>query len=222
MLKNKTESSLHRSLKFQYSAAGTTETQIGDYVCDGLSDRGEIIEVQLGNFSPLREKVKSLLKKNKVRIIYPVIIQKQIELYDTNGKLISKRKSPRKGTIWDVFKALVFAPEFPLLKKLTIELALVDVLERRVNDGKGSWRRKGVSVQDRFLERRRESIVLKSLKDYNQFLPFTKKECFTIKDLAKKASIKPDIARKAVSVLCKIGLVEQAGKQGRAYVYRRH
>ena len=218
----KKESSLHRSLKFRYSGAeGDTETLAGAYVCDGRTSEGELIEVQTGSFGPLKEKVKRLTLKNKVRIIHPVIVQKHIELFDTEGRLLHRRKSPRKGGIWDLFNVLVYAPELPLLKNLTIEVAFVDVVEKRIDDGKGSWRRKGVRIADRFLGAWHESVILKRPKDYCRFIPFEKNEPFTTRSLGEQAGINAGAARKALYVLTKMGIVERVGKQGRSFVYKK-
>ena len=218
----KRESSLHRSLKFRYSGSdGDTETLAGAYVCDGRTGNGELIEVQIGSFGPLKEKITILTQNERVRIIHPVIIKKHIELYDTGGRLLRSRKSPQKGSNWDLFKALLYAPELPLLKNLSIELAVIEAIEKRIDDGKGSWRRKGVSISDRLLGAWHHSILLKSPRDYFQFVPFQKRELFTVRDLAAKAGISTDIARKTLYVLTKMNLVERTGKQGNAFVYQR-
>ena len=217
------ESSLHRSLKLQYSGKdGETETTIGDYVCDACTARGELIEVQTGSLGPLKEKVEALCVNHKVRIIHPIIAQKQIELCDTDGKFIHRRKSPKKGNPWDLFNALVYAPELPLLDNLSIELAIVDVVEKRINDGSGSWRRKGVSITDRSIGVWHHSVVLKKPKDYCRFIPFKTKERFTARDLGEKAGIDENLARKTLYTLTKMGLVERLGKLGRFYVYVRN
>jgi len=216
----KNESELHRSLKFRYSGPdGVTETLIGGYVCDGQTNKGEIIEVQTGSFGPLKEKVKDLTESGKVRIVHPIVVQKYIELYDKKEKFIQRRKSPRKGCVWDLFKALIYAPELPLLPRLTVELALVDIVEKRVDDGAGSWRRKGVSIAGRSVYALRESLVLQKPKDYYQFIPFKKKESFTVRDLAVAAGISVSVARKTVYVLSRMGLLKKADKQGNAIVY---
>ena len=217
------ESSLHRSLKFHYSGkGGSVETTAGSFVCDACTSEGELVEVQTASFGPLKEKAKSLCEKNKVKIIHPVIAQKTIELYDAGGeRLIYRRKSPRKGSAWDLFNALIYAPELAVQKNLTIELAVIDVIEKRVNDGAGSWRRKGVSITDRSLGAWHITVVLKCPKDYRQFIPFRKAEAFTVHDLAAKAGIATAIARKTLYTLSKIGLVEKTGKQGNSLVYMR-
>ena len=216
----KKESSLHRSLKFRYSGpGGETETMAGPYVCDARTGKGEYIEVQTGSFGPLREKAKAIAKTRKLRIIHPIVARKTIELRDEQGRLIRARKSPRKGSAWDLFSALLYAPEIPLYKRITIELAVVDAIEKRVDDGKGSWRRKGVSISDREIGAWHHSIILKNPKDYHIFAPFGKGEEFTVRGLAEKAGIDEALARKTLYVLAKIGVVERVGKQGRAFLY---
>jgi ribosomal protein S25 len=216
----KNESELHRALKFHYSGYdGITETVVGGYVCDAQTSSGEIIEVQTGSFGPLKEKAKFLAENGKVRIIHPIIVQKHIELYDNEGKLIRRRKSPRQGSVWDLFNALIYAPELPLLQQLSVELALVDIVEKRINDGAGSWRRKGASITGRSLGAWHQSLVLQKPKDYRVFIPFKGKEHFTVRSLALAAGISASVARKTVYVLSKMGLIERMGKQGNAIVY---
>ncbi|WP_010259228.1 hypothetical protein [Treponema primitia] len=215
------EQSLHRALKLRYSGArGDIEVIRAGYVCDGVSEDGEMIEVQTGSFGPLKKKVPELLRLGPVRIVHPIIIRKSIETQDAAGALLRSRKSPRKGTPWDVFKALLYAPELPLLPGLTLELALVDVLEKRILDGKGSWRRKGASITDKTITEYHETMVFNAPRDYRYFLPFKKGETFTVKSLAEKAGIAPELARKALYVLTRIGVVERIGKDGNAWVYR--
>jgi hypothetical protein len=215
------ESSLHRALKFRYTGPeGRRETLVGSYVCDGTTEEGEIIEVQTGSFGAFREKIKNLAETRRVRIVHPIAVQKYIELYDSNDCLIRRRKSPGKNGPWHLFKVLLYAPELPLLPNLTIEIALVDVLERRKDDGRGSWRRKGVSIVDKTLAGWRDSIVLSCLSDYRRFVPFGRTEEFTVKDLAAKAGIDAALARKCLYVLSRLELVKRTDKRGNAIVYK--
>ena len=216
------ESSLHHSLKFHYTGAGgVIEAQVGPYVCDGLTSSGEIIEVQTGSLGPIKEKVFFLAKNGKVRIIHPIVNHKYIELFDSGGNFLHSRKSPRKGKTWDLFKSLVYAPELALLKNTTIELAVIDIREKRISDGSGSWWRKGVRVADRFLETWHSSVVLSRRSDYCNFIPFKKNESFTAREFAKNAGINARLAGKTLYVLTKIGLVEKTGKQGNTFIYKR-
>ena len=214
------ETSLHRDLKFSYAGQkGQTEVELGGFVADGISADGEFIEVQTGSFGPLKKKVNEFALQGKVRVVYPVIINKYIEVCEKNGKRKYRRKSPRRGNPWDLFDALVYAPDLPLIPGLSIELALVDVEEYRVSDGKGSWRRKGVSIKDRKLLAVHERIRLEKPVDYLRFVPFSKKEAFTAAKLGEKTGISIDLARKTLYVLCRLGMVEKTGKRGNTLVY---
>lgn len=216
------ESSLHRALKFHYAGGeGEVEIESGAYICDGRTKNGELIEVQCASLAPLKGKAEVLTKKHKLKIIHPIIAQKHIELYDVSGNLLHRRRSPRKGSTWDLFKALLHAPELPLLKNLTIELAIIETIEKRIDDGQGSWKRKGISIRDRILCTVLDSLVLAKLKDYRQFAPFKKNEVFTSRNLAEKARITMSLAGKTLYVLTKMGLVRRTGKQGRAFTYIR-
>jgi len=215
----KHESSLHRELKFQYAGpGGQTEAEVAGFVADGINAKGEYIEIQTGSFGPLRKKAVAL---QRLKIIHPVIITKYIEVYNQKGRLQYRRKSPRKGTPWDIFNVLVYAPDLPLIPGLVIELALVDASEQRVQDGKGSWRRNGVSIKDRQMLSVRERITLKKTSDYTRFVPFKKNEKFTSALFAKKAGIGVDLARKTLYVLKKLKIVKNTEKQGNSLVYTR-
>ena len=216
------ESSLHRTLKYQYTGAGgKTEKKVGEYVADGIRKDGEYIEVQTGSFAPLKKKVKEFTVHGKVRIIYPVAVTKKIEVYDSKGKFLYRRKSPLRGSPWNLFDALLHAPELPLQKGVVIEIVLADITEKRVRDGKGSWRRKGVSIKDRELLAWHESIVLRKPADYLRFVPFNKKEEFTVSMLAKSAEVNQWTAQKALYVLNKMKVVKKIGKKAREHLYVR-
>ena len=214
------ETSLHRQLKFSYAALGRTEAEVDGFVADGISVDGEFIEVQTGSFGPLKKKAQALAAQGRLRIIYPVIVTKYIEVFDSKGKRLYRRKSPRRGGPWDLFNALVYAPELPLVRGLTIELVLVDAAEQRVRDGKGSWRRKGISIGDRTLLAVHERIRLKKPSDYLRFVPFGAQEPFTSADLREKAGIRREQAQKTLYVLAKLGVIEKTGKQRNALVYQ--
>jgi len=215
------ETSLHRDLKFSYAGQnGRTEAEVGGFVADGISASGEFIEIQTTNFAALREKIKEFTARGKLRIVYPAIITKYLEVFNTDGKRQYRRKSSRQGSPWDLFNALVYAPDIPLLPRLSVELVLVDASEQRVRDGKGSWRRKGLSIQDRQLITVHERISLKKQSDYRRFIPFQKNEEFTSASLAERVGISLVLAQKTLYVLTKLGIVLRTGKQRNTFIYR--
>jgi hypothetical protein len=199
---------------------GETEVKTDGYVCDCMDDSGGIVEIQTGSFAPLRGKLSKLSGKARIKIVYPVIEEKYIALYDGCGIPVRRRKSPKKGCKWDIFNALVYAPELPLIPGISIEIVVVDVLEKRRADGKGSWRRGGVSIVDRLLQNYKYAIPLQGPQDYMQFLPFMSNETFTAAALAARAGIRTNLARKTAYVLERLNLVEQTGKSGRSKLFR--
>jgi hypothetical protein len=216
------ESSLHRTLKFKYTGSrGQIEAEAGNYVTDGINNAGEYIEVQTGSFAPLRKKVKYLAAGGKVHIIHPVALTKKIELFDEDGSFIHCRKSPLKGSFWNIFDALLHAPDVPLIKGVTIEVALIDIIEKRIKDGKGARRRKGISIIDRELAAWHERILLKKPSDFLRFIPFKKGEEFTSLLLSERAGINTDMARKALYVLTKMKIIKRKGKNKNSWIYVR-
>ncbi|MDR0389850.1 MAG: hypothetical protein LBH73_07255 [Spirochaetaceae bacterium] len=216
------ETSLHKALKTRYTGkGGKTEVVHQGFVCDGIDASGTIIEVQTANFAAIYQKAERLSRKEKLVIVYPVIKTCLIEVYDTEEKLLRQRKSPKKGSAWDIFNELIYAPLLPSLSNLSIELALVDAVEHRIQDGKGSWRRKGVSIADRKLLEFHETINLEGIASYTRFIPAELEADFTVKDLAQTANINETTARKAAYVLTRLKLVERTGKKGRAWLYKR-
>jgi len=215
------ETSLHRDLKFRYAGrGGQIETEVAGFVADGRNAAGEYFEVQTGSFAPLKQKARKIAAQGKLRIVYPVIVVKYIEVFDTKGRRLYRRKSPKRGSPWDLFDVLVHAPELPLVRRLSIELALIDATERRVRDGKGSWRRKGVSIHDRQITAMHGRLCLRKPADYLRFLPFKQDESFTTALLGEKTGIRVELARKTLYVLCRIGLAEKVGKRGRSLLYQ--
>ena len=215
------ETSLHRDLKFSYAGEdGLTEAPVAGFVADGINADGEYIEVQTTNFAPLKKKIQKLPTGACLRIVYPAIITKYLEVLSVRGKRQYRRKSSRRGSSWDLFDALVHAPDLPLDPRVVIELVLVDASEQRVQDGKGSRRRKGLSIRDRELIAVHERICLEKLSDYRRFVPFKKNEEFTSTNLAKVTGISRMLARKTLYVLTKLGIVTRIGRQRNAFIYR--
>ncbi|MDR0910444.1 MAG: hypothetical protein LBM77_11845 [Spirochaetaceae bacterium] len=215
-----TESSLHRALKNIYKGKdGRTEVKLEGYICDAVRKDGVIIEIQTGSFGPIKTKLETLCETHKVRLVHPIIAEKYIELYNKKGELVSQRKSPKKLNAWDIFRVLGYAINLVTLKNLTIELAMVSAIETRIDDGKGSYHRKGKSIKDKVLCELLSRSEMKYPKDYKRFVPFKKGTTFTVQEFAKKAEISMQRAQRALYVLSRIGITPLHGKKGHKYVY---
>ena len=82
------------------------EIKCGRYVADILID-GEIMEIQTANFNRLRDKLKEFLKDKEVTIVYPIPhIKWLIWIDEKTGEVSEKRRSPKKGSYYEVFHEL--------------------------------------------------------------------------------------------------------------------
>ncbi|KPU42298.1 hypothetical protein OXPF_40830 [Oxobacter pfennigii] len=211
------EKSLHAGLKRWYSKAGDRfEVKVDGCIIDILRD-DLLIEIQTKNFSAISNKLRKLVKNHKVRLIYPIPAKKYIVTIDE--KKTVRRKSPKKGSIYDVFKELIRITDLIANENFEAEILLIEEEEIRVNDGKGSWRRKGISIDDRKLVNVRESIILCGKDNYKNLLPLDLGEPFTNKSLSKKLKISISNAQKMTYCLRKAGVLHILGKNGNELLF---
>ena len=110
----------------------------------------------------IKKKLICLVKNHKVRLVYPVSREKWIVYIDpdTSDEII-KRKSPKQGKAIDLFDELIRIPALINKRGFQIEILHIQEEEVRCNDGKGSWRRKGISIVERRLVKVYKSEIFK-------------------------------------------------------------
>ena len=214
-----TEQSLHNQLKEWYTGEGAAvEAPVDGYVVDVVRD-GLLIEVQTGNFSTIKDKLRDLLGKHRVRLVHPVPRIKWIIRLDGDGAPVSRRRSPKRGRVEEVFSELVYIPEICETSGFELEVVLVDAEEYLIDDGRGSWRRRRWSIHDRKLVDVVESHVFKCPKDYLDLLPEGLPQEFTARQLAKTSRLRIRLAQKMVYCLRRMKVLEVRGRKGRANLY---
>jgi hypothetical protein len=215
------EYSLHLEIKKVYSLPGDQfEVKLDNYIIDIL--RGNlVIEVQTKNFSALKEELQVLTKKHQVRLVYPLSEKKLITHVTNDNVVLGKRKSPRKGRLFDVFRELVMIPQLTKEENFSLEVLFIDEEEVRCNDGKGSWRRRGGSIKDRRLLKVNDRILFQTKADYLKILPEGLNGVFTNRELAKLAKISVRTARQITYCLRKSGVIRLAEKKGREMVFQK-
>jgi hypothetical protein len=213
------EYSLHSEIKKFYSIPGDRfEAKLGSYVADIL--RGQlVIEIQTKNFSALKEKLQILVEKYQVRLVYPLPEKKWITYITKDNKVVNICKSPKKGGLTDLARELVMIPQMIENEKFSLEVLLIDEEEIRCNDGKGSWRRKGVSIKERRLLKVNSKILFQNKNDYLKMLPDGLNQIFTNKELAKLAKIPLRNARQITYCLRKSNIIHTAEKNGRELTF---
>lgn len=88
------EKPLHASLKNWYKKPGDlAEVSVDGFIID-LVRSHELIEIQTINFASIKRKMVKLLKNHRVRLVYPIAIEKWIvKPSDSNDRGYNRRKS---------------------------------------------------------------------------------------------------------------------------------
>ena len=215
-----TEYSLHSEIKDWYSVSGDKlEVKVDGFIIDILRDN-LLIEIQTRNFSAIKKKLIRLLLTNQVRLVYPIAKLKWIVHVSTSGKFVRKRKSPKKGKLTDLFFELVHTSHLISDKNFSLEVLLIEEEELRCNDGKGSWRRRGVSIKDRKLLKVFDRVVFEDRTDFLKILPKNLGVSFTNRVLAKKLGISIRLAQKITYCLRKMNVLIIDGKKKRELLFR--
>ena len=207
------ERSLHAALKQWVSLPEDRfEVPLDGYVIDLV--RGEqLIEIQTRNFSAIRNKLKSLVAQHKVHLLHPVTSEKWVVQVDASGlKVTSRRKSPYKGQLTDLFEELVRIPELMAHDNFSLEVVFIKEDEVRCRDGKGSKHRKRVSVVDRRLVEVVQSYKFRNTKDFLAFIPATVPQPFSNKELAVSLLLPLHRCRQITYCLRKMGAITVVGK----------
>lgn len=131
-----------------------------------------------------------LLDDHKVRLIYPIPKEKRIVYKSAmTGEAYGRRRSPKKGHISSLFSELIRIPDLFSKGNFSIEVLMIEVEEIWCKDGKGSWRRKGASIEDRKLIRVAERRVFEHKTDFLKVLLEDLPDPFTNRKLAKSLGI---------------------------------
>ncbi|HOU39002.1 MAG TPA: hypothetical protein PKW16_08905 [Treponemataceae bacterium] len=218
MINTWNESALHERLKTEWCGPhGSVEVPMHGVICDAVRQDGSIVEIQTTGFGKIRKKLELLLCANQVELVYPIAVNLRIQTCAADGTPISCRKSPKHGSVYQLFGELTGICDLVGHPNLSITAVFADVLERRVNDGTGSWRRKGIRIDSRELETIRDTRTFRSLSDFSDLLPENLPQPFTVADLNKAGAGRH--AGKMAWVLRKRGCIVQTGKNKNAFLY---
>lgn len=215
------EKPLHSSLKdWCFRTGDGVEVPIDGYVIDLVRD-DLLIEVQTRGFASMKQKLISLIDSgHNVRIVHPIALDRWIVKVESDGTIVSRRKSPKHGDPTDVFSELVSFPELLSKDNLEIELVLTAEEEYRRHEEGKAWRRKGWVVMERRLLEVLESRLITSTDDLIQMLPATLPDPFTTADLAEGLERPRRNAQQMAYCLRKAGLIEEVARSGRLVHYQ--
>ena len=215
------EGPLHAAVKELLAGPGDRfEVPVGRFVIDLVRADGELVEVQTGNFGALGKKLDVLLDEHRVRVVHPVAAERRIVRVDEQGEVLGARRSPKRATAAAVFDKLVAFPSLLTHPNLTIEVLLLreDHIRRpgpttRRRRTRDPGERRFVAVLDR--------VELSTPGDILAALPPLPAEPFGTRELKALLGGGTVLAQRTLYCLRMTGIVEPAGKRGRAPLYAR-
>lgn len=213
------EGALHRDLKKMYASDDAqTEQLVGKYVVDIL-DGDHVIEIQTANFGALSNKLGELLKTHSVTVVYPILVQKVLVKHTERGE--QRRKSPRIGSVFDLFDELVYIPTLLDHPNLELELVYVSIEEHREFDAKRAWRRRHWVVTGRRLNEVKTQERFNSMSNLFDKFASELPNQFTTATIAKFLGTTRNKAQRFAYCFRLANVIHACGKDGNAVIYQR-
>ncbi|MCR5290719.1 MAG: hypothetical protein K6E51_12070, partial [Treponema sp.] len=187
--------------------------------------------------SKLYKKVNDLLQKGKrVTIVHPIIAEKHIlTLAENTDKEISRRKSPKKESIYSLFKELTGLYPILLNKNFTLIVPEIHITEIRIKtkepmqlQNKSRHYLKNWIIVDKQLDKIITIHEFTKANDYLKLLPnHLPKEfsCPLVYKLIKEQIPTPRILQQNIRIMFwvfeKTGLISFIKKSGRKKIYKK-
>jgi hypothetical protein len=216
------ETSLHRDLKALYAGSGARfEAPLGAYRIDVLCG-GRLVEIQHGSLAAIRDKVKSLLREHTLTVVKPIVVRKLlVKRACKDGPVVSRRTSPKRGTLLDLFDDLVhFTGVFPH-ERLTLEVPLVDAEEWRYpgHGRRRRWRLGDYQVEDQKLVAVHATYRFQTAADLGRLVGCPLPQPFHTGHLAESLRVHRGVAQRIAYCFRRTGAVREVGQQGNTRLY---
>lgn len=215
------EKTVHAVLKNYYAPdEDMHEISIENCVADIYTGE-EIVEIQTRSFNRMRGKLERFLPLCPVTIVYPIPDRKMLYWIDGESGEISKgRKSPLKGNPYMAFPELYKIKMFLKDPNLRIRLVFLNIDEYKLLNGWSRDKKKGSSRFDRIPVSIEKEMEFACPQDYLQLIPYELEEPFTAQSFGKAVRARKDLAGIVCHILNYLGVIEQDGKKGNAFLYR--
>ena len=218
------ETTLHRQLKEYFCEPGARiEVKLGRYRIDVVNgDR--LVEIQRSGLAAIRDKVNKLVCDGyQVDVVKPLVARKRlVKLTSVDGVVSSRRWSPLKASVLNVFDELLYFTRVFPHPNLRMLVPLIDVEEIRY-PGHGRRRRKrraDFEVKDRLMLDIYQTHVFANVTDLQSLLPPDLPKRFDTAELASGLGVSRHQAQRIGYVLRKTGVAKEAGKRGNAILYQ--
>ena len=216
------EKPLHASLKAWVAEPGDQfEVRIGRFVAD-IVRGSQLIEIQTGSTSPLKQKLNALLRHHAVHLVIPIAKQKTITTIDSQGQVTGSRKSPKHGELLDVFHQLVSLRDFLGDTNFSVEALLIHVEEIRRPRTTLRRRWKDWEVHERRLIEVLDHVTFHHPGDFLAAIPSTLEEPFTTADLARAVGRPRRVAQQIAYCLREMGALVAIERKKQGILYMRN
>jgi hypothetical protein len=214
------EKPLHVALKAWYARpADRFEVSVEGFVID-IVRGGLLVEIQTRGFASIKRKLHALTDCHPVRLVYPIAREKWIvKLAEDGRRQVSRRKSPKRGALEEVFGELVSFPALLAHPNFSLEVLLIREEEVRRYDGTRGWRRRGWVTHERRLLQVVDRHLFAAPADMSALIPADLAEPFTTADLAVALGRPRRLAQQMAYCLREMGAITPVGRRGRAILY---
>ena len=217
------ETTLHRQLKALYAGqAARVEQRVASYRIDAVRD-DQLVEIQHGGLAAIRTKIARLLAEHEVLVVKPIVVRKQlVRLTKRGGKELSRRLSPKHGSLLDLFHELVYFTRVFPHPRLTLETPLVEIEERRYpgHGRRRRWRRDDHVVEDQRLLAVLSVHRFHSAADLLSLLPANLPQPFHSGHIADALGVQRWIAQRITYCLRQTGAAKTCGKARNTLLYK--
>ena len=194
-------------MKADYAEPGDRfEVPLDGFVIDIVRD-GSLIEIQTGSFGAMGKKLDHLLPSNQIVVVYPIAVETYLQKPG-----VTPRKSPKHGSVYDLFAELVSIPTLVDHPNLSLEVVLVAVTKIQVADAKVRRGRGGFRTEDRQLREILGRHRFDEGRDLLELVPDGLPPVFTTADLARRAGIGRGVAQQMAYCLRPLGLFIEQGR----------
>ncbi len=216
------EKNLHAVLKLFFEPDKSFHELKAGRFCADIARDGHIIEIQTRSFDRLRKKIPYYLDEGYVvTVVYPVAAVKWICWIDAEkGEITDKRKSPRKGSVYDIVPELYKIKSILKSSDLEFDILLLEVQDYRNLDGYGNDRKKRSTRYERIPLSLLGEVCTGASDNFSALVPDGLPDVFTSRDFADAAGIARSAASLTLSILTEVSAVERVGKEKNSYIYR--
>jgi hypothetical protein len=216
------EKPLHAALKAWYREPGDrAEKAVGGFFVDLVRGR-LLIEIQTRNLGAIRRKLESLAQDHPVRLVYPIAQEKWIvRLPEDGDEPLGRRRSPKRGSIDEVFAELVSLPQLVGHPHFSLEVLMIQEEEVRRYDPRRAWRRRHWVTEERRLVDVVRAHLFEAPADLGALLPDSVDEPFTTADMSQALGCTRHRAQQMAYCLREMGEIVQVGRQRGGILYER-